>query len=182
MKCRRCRGPAAVEVRRHNAAFCAECFVHHVHEQVKRAIKAHDMFGPDDRILVCVSGGKDSLGLWDALLEMGYRVSGMHLGLGIGEYSRRSVAVARAFAHDHGTELIEVDLRGEYGFDIPTAGRSGSRSTCAVCGLSSGRRSTGSPWTTGSMSLPPATISTMRRRPCWGTPCGGRRSTSRASG
>ena len=29
-----------------------------------------------------------------------------------------------------------VDLRDDYGYDIPTAGRKGSRSTCAVCGLS----------------------------------------------
>jgi tRNA-5-methyluridine54 2-sulfurtransferase len=33
-------------------------------------------------------------------------------------------------------DLVEVDLREEYGFDIPTAGRRGPRSTCAVCGLS----------------------------------------------
>jgi uncharacterized protein (TIGR00269 family) len=44
--------------------------------------------------------------------------------------------VTRAFARERGAELIEVDLRDEYGFDIPTAGRRGSRSTCAVCGLS----------------------------------------------
>jgi uncharacterized protein (TIGR00269 family) len=31
---------------------------------------------------------------------------------------------------------VEVDLAGEYGFDVPTAGRRGARSTCAVCGLS----------------------------------------------
>ena len=94
------------------------------------------MFGADDRVLVAVSGGKDSLGLWDVLLELGYRTSGMYLGLGIGEYSERSREVTNAFAEGRGAELIDVDLREEYGYDIPTAGRRGSRSTCAVCGLS----------------------------------------------
>ncbi len=136
MKCKRCRGPAVVEVRRHNAAFCADCFVHHVHKQVRLAIRSHDMFGPGDRVVVAVSGGKDSLGLWDALLELGYRASGLYLGLGIGEYSERSRDLTRAFARERGADLIEVDLRDEYGFDVPTAGRKGSRSTCAVCGLS----------------------------------------------
>jgi len=125
-----------VEVRRHNAAFCADCFVHHVHKQVRLAIRSHDMFGPGDRVVVAVSGGKDSLGLWDALLELGYRASGLYLGLGIGEYSERSRDLTRAFARERGADLIEVDLRDEYGFDVPTAGRKGSRSTCAVCGLS----------------------------------------------
>src|SRR5207302_2182311 len=48
----------------------------------------------------------------------------------------RSGDVTRAFAREHDARLVEVDLRAEYGFDIPTAGRKGSRSTCAVCGLS----------------------------------------------
>jgi uncharacterized protein (TIGR00269 family) len=136
VKCKRCRAPAVVEVRRHNAAFCQPCFVHHVHEQVKRTIKSYDMFGPADRILVAVSGGKDSLGLWDVLLEQGYRASGLYLGLGIGDYSVRSGELTRKFAAERGAELVEVDLPAEYGYDIPTAGRKGSRSTCAVCGLS----------------------------------------------
>jgi tRNA-5-methyluridine54 2-sulfurtransferase len=136
MKCRRCKAPAVVEIRRHNAAFCAECFLRHVREQVKRAIESHDMFGPADRILVAVSGGKDSLALWDVLLELGYLAHGLYLGLGIGEYSERSHEVARAFARERDAHLVEVDLARDYGFDVPTAGRKGSRSTCAVCGLS----------------------------------------------
>ena len=136
MRCRRCKAPAVVEVRRHNAAFCRDCFEHHVRAQVVRAIEHYDMVGPDDRILVAVSGGKDSLALWDLLLDLGYRADGLYLGLGIGDYSSRSRDVVRAFADERETRLIEVDLAGEYGFDVPTAGKRGSRSTCAVCGLS----------------------------------------------
>ena len=136
MKCNRCRGPAVIEVRRHNAAYCKDCFIHVFHEQVKRAIRQHDMFVAKDRILIAISGGKDSLALWDVLLDLDYDVTGLYLGLGIGGYSDRSGDVTRAFAADHGAQLIVVDLERDYGFDIPTAGRKGSRSTCAVCGLS----------------------------------------------
>ncbi len=136
MRCKSCRGRAVVEIRRHNAAFCRECFIRHVHEQVKRAIASHHMLQPADRVLVAVSGGKDSLALWDVLLELGYEAGGLYLGLGIGEYSSRSGELVRAFAQERAAELIEVDLASTYGFDIPTAGRKGSRSTCAVCGLS----------------------------------------------
>jgi uncharacterized protein (TIGR00269 family) len=136
MKCRRCKAPAIVELRRHNAAFCRDCFLRHVHEQVKRAIEAYDMLGPSDRVLVAVSGGKDSLALWDVLLDLGFRADGLYLGLGIGEYSSRSAEVVRSFARERRADHVEVDLARDYGFDIPTAGRKGSRSTCAVCGLS----------------------------------------------
>jgi tRNA-5-methyluridine54 2-sulfurtransferase len=134
--CRRCRAPAVVELRRHNAAFCGDCFLHHVREQVRRAIEHFDMFSIEDRILVAVSGGKDSLALWDVLLDMGYHAAGLYLGLGIGEYSDRSGRLVDAFASERGAELIPVELRDEFGFDVPTAGRRGSRATCSVCGLS----------------------------------------------
>jgi tRNA-5-methyluridine54 2-sulfurtransferase len=136
VKCNRCRGQAVVEVRRHNAAYCRDCFVHVFREQVSRAIRQHDMFSAGDRVLIAVSGGKDSLALWDVLLELGYDAAGLYLGLGIGGYSDRSGDVTKAFAADRDAELIVVDLEREYGYDIPTAGRKGSRSTCAVCGLS----------------------------------------------
>ncbi|HSJ50763.1 MAG TPA: ATP-binding protein [Actinomycetota bacterium] len=136
MKCRRCGGAAVVEIRRHNAAFCAECFLRHVRTQVERAVASHRMFGSEDRVLVAVSGGKDSLALWDLLLGLGYRADGLYLGLGIGDYSTRSGGVVRTFAAERDALLLEIELAEEYGFDVPTAGRSGSRSTCAVCGLS----------------------------------------------
>ena len=136
MRCTSCRQPAVVEVRRHNAAFCAECFSRMFREQVKRAIRRFDMFSAQDRILVAVSGGKDSLALWDVLLDLGYDVDGLYLGLGIGEYSQRSGEVAAEFAAGRNVELLRVDLGRDYGFDVPTAGARGSRSTCAVCGLS----------------------------------------------
>jgi tRNA-5-methyluridine54 2-sulfurtransferase len=94
------------------------------------------MLRPEDRVMVAVSGGKDSLALWDVLLDQGYDAVGMYLELGIGEYSERSGQVARAFAKERGASLIHVDLRTAQGYDIPTAGARGSRSTCSVCGLS----------------------------------------------
>jgi tRNA-5-methyluridine54 2-sulfurtransferase len=125
-----------VEVRRHNAAFCRDCFPRVVTEQIRKAIRRFEMLERDDRVLVAVSGGKDSLALWDVLLELGYDVAGLYLGLGIDGYSDRSHELTAAFARSRGAELRVVDLRAEHGFDISTAGRRGSRSTCAVCGLS----------------------------------------------
>jgi uncharacterized protein (TIGR00269 family) len=135
-QCRRCRQPALIELRRHNAAFCESCFLRYFREQVKKAIRDLSMFTPEDRILVVVSGGKDSLALWDVLLDLGYRAGGMYLSLGIGGYSERSGRVVESFAHSRGVDVIHVDLREAYGFDVPTAKAKSPRSTCSVCGLS----------------------------------------------
>jgi uncharacterized protein (TIGR00269 family) len=136
MKCRRCKAPAVIEIRRHHTAYCKDCFVQVFRGQIERAIDGWSMFGRQDRILVAVSGGKDSLALWEVLLDLGYDATGLYLGLGINGYSDRSAQVTRAFAASMDARLIVVDLEQDYGYDIPTAGRRGSRSTCAVCGLS----------------------------------------------
>lgn len=104
--------------------------------QVEKAIRRFTMLTPDDRVLVAVSGGKDSLALWDVLLDLGYDVTGLYLGLGIGGYSDRSHDAASAFADRCGATLVTVDLERDHGYSIPLAGKRGSRSTCAVCGLS----------------------------------------------
>jgi tRNA-5-methyluridine54 2-sulfurtransferase len=136
MKCRVCREPAIIDIRRHNANFCAEHFLRLCRDQVAKAIAEFDMIASGDRVLVAVSGGKDSLALWDLLLDLGYEVDGLYLGLGIGEYSDHSGDMAKAFARARGLKLIEVDLPRDYGYDIPGGARAARRVPCSACGLS----------------------------------------------
>jgi uncharacterized protein (TIGR00269 family) len=136
VKCRVCRGTAAIEIRRHNAGFCAEHFLKHCRDQVARTIDRFGMLHPDERALVAVSGGKDSLAVWDLLLELGWSADGLYLGLGIGEYSDASGRAARAFAEQRGLSLHEVDLPRDHGFDVPTGARAARRVPCSACGLS----------------------------------------------
>lgn len=139
MKCRRCREPAIIEIRRHNAAFCPDCFVRHCRDQVAKAIHDFAMVEPGERVLVAVSGGKDSLALWDLLLDLGYDADGLYLGLGIGEaggYSDSSASFARTFAARRNVVLRTVDLPADYGYDIPSGSAAARRAPCSACGLS----------------------------------------------
>ncbi len=136
MKCTVCKGPAVIDIRRHNANFCREHFLRLCRDQVARAIKDFGMLDRSERALVAVSGGKDSLAIWDILLELGYQADGLYLGLGIDGYSDASGAMARAFAVERGLRLIEVDLPADHGFDIPTGAKAAKRVPCSACGLS----------------------------------------------
>jgi tRNA-5-methyluridine54 2-sulfurtransferase len=136
VKCRVCRGPAVIDVRRHNAGFCREHFLRHCEEQVRRAIHDQRMMEPGDRLLVAVSGGKDSLALWDLLIGLDYSAEGLYLGLGIDEYSDESHEHARRFAADRGATLHTVDLAADHGYTIPGAAAATRRSPCGACGLS----------------------------------------------
>jgi uncharacterized protein (TIGR00269 family) len=136
MKCTVCRGPAVIDLRRHNANFCPDHFLKFCRDQLARAIHEHHMIEPGERVLVAVSGGKDSLALWDLLLELGYDAEGMTIGLGIGDYSAASTGAAVAFAERRGLTLRRIDLRDDYDYDIPTASAVTRRVPCSSCGLS----------------------------------------------
>jgi tRNA-5-methyluridine54 2-sulfurtransferase len=135
MKCKVCRHHAVVDIRRHNAAFCSEHFVDHVRTQVARTIKEFDMLRGTERVLVAVSGGKDSLALWDVLLDLGYDAAGLYLDLGIGGYSNTSKDAAVAYAQSREAKLVVRSLAVEHGYTVPELARLTGRVPCSGCGL-----------------------------------------------
>jgi len=135
MKCTRCRAKAEVQLRSHNAAFCRPCFLFVFRRQVERAIASERMFTPEERLLVAVSGGKDSLALWDVLADLGYDTAGLYVGLGIGAYSELSHAKVAAFAARRGLPLRVVALEDEpAGLAVPAVAGATRRAPCSACG------------------------------------------------
>jgi uncharacterized protein (TIGR00269 family) len=128
-------------MRHHRLALCAAHYLAWVPEQTQRAIEHYRMFSRSDQVLVAVSGGKDSLGLWDVLDRLGYQTQGVYIGLGIdggGGYSDQSRARCEAFADARHLQLHTVDVPAELGASIPEAARltlRGQQKPCAVCGL-----------------------------------------------
>jgi uncharacterized protein (TIGR00269 family) len=138
MNCTKCKTKAVMGLPRHNAAFCKPHFTDYVHDQVAKAIKSQRMFGKEARILVAVSGGKDSLALWHVLLSLGYRADALYVDLGIGGYSEQSRAKVQHFAEmiaaPHGATLhIHTVAKGE-GAGIRELATLVHRPACSTCG------------------------------------------------
>ncbi len=119
---------------RHNSAFCDLCFRDYLHKQVMKAISDQRMFEDGQPILVAVSGGKDSLVLWDILIKRGYPTVGLHLNLGIGEYSRISQAHVEKFARSRDLELIVQSYQDDYGLGVVDIAKETARPPCSACG------------------------------------------------
>lgn len=134
MKCIRCKQPAEIHLRQHRSAFCRACYVVFFQRQVDRTVRRYAMFAPEETVMVAVSGGKDSLALWDALHVLGYRTVGLHLALGIGGYSATSTERTVRFARDRDLELVTVDLDAG-GHGIPVLAAFTNRPACAACGI-----------------------------------------------
>lgn len=141
MKCRKCDRRASINMRQHKLALCSSHFQEWIRLQTERTIKKYKMFTHSDRVLVAVSGGKDSLALWDVLHNLGYQTAGLYIHLGIaGEdnYSNQSQKLCENFAHDRGLHLHLMNIQEKLGYTVPEiAKRSprGKTKTCAVCGM-----------------------------------------------
>jgi uncharacterized protein (TIGR00269 family) len=138
MKCTKCGGVAVMNMPQHRLKLCADHYPEWVISMVQRTIDKYAMFDRDARILVAVSGGKDSLALWDILIRLGYETAGLYINLGIRHesYSDVSESLVEQFAAAHdGAPFEVVNVRETFGADVPELFKDSGRHTCSACGL-----------------------------------------------
>jgi uncharacterized protein (TIGR00269 family) len=128
-------------MRQHKLALCKEHFLGWIPEQTERFIGKYKMFTRSEKILIAVSGGKDSLSLWDIIHRLGYQADGLYICLGIDEglqYSIESQRLVEKFAAERGLKLHVVNIQKEYGATVPQFSQKtlrGRIKPCSVCGL-----------------------------------------------
>ncbi|MEI6158154.1 MAG: tRNA 2-thiocytidine biosynthesis TtcA family protein, partial [Atribacterota bacterium] len=135
MKCTACKKEALIKLPRHNSTLCQECFQKFIQKQTLLAIKRYHMFAKDEPVLLAVSGGKDSMSLWQILHLLGDQVHAIHIDLGIGDFSRNSRLVAEEFARNQNWPLTVIDVKMETGYNIPETLKLTRRPACSACGL-----------------------------------------------
>jgi tRNA-5-methyluridine54 2-sulfurtransferase len=141
MKCKKCGGRAVISMPQHHLGLCKEHFDDWILKRTERSIKKYALFTRDDRILVAISGGKDSLSLWDILHRLDYKADGLYIDLGIDgsvNYSVESTRFAQQFAKRNGYRLHVVDIHNVTGKTIPgweATTLRGKGRACSICGL-----------------------------------------------
>lgn len=133
MKCSRCKAAAIIDLPSHNSAFCRECFINFFEKQVQKGIDRHKLIEKGEKVLVALSGGKDSLALLLVLARLGYDVTGLHIDLGIGTSSEKARAVCERFCRKHNVPLIIKEMEKE-GLAIPKVKERLNRPICSACG------------------------------------------------
>ena len=135
MRCKTCKEKAEIYLASHNTALCRRDFINYFERRVKRSIEQWRMFTSRDKVLVAVSGGKDSLGLLHLLKKLDYRVTGYHIHLGIDGYSDRSLEKVQVFAGARSIPIIVEDVRVQWGKGIGAAAKEVGRPPCSLCGM-----------------------------------------------
>jgi len=139
MKCKYCNRKGEIFIPYARLTLCKEHFIEFIQRKVLRTIKRYNLIKPGDKILVAVSGGKDSITLLQLLSEIrktiNYDLYVLHVDLGIGEYSKSSRTLVESYTKQLGFSIIILELKKILGYTIPEIAKKLKRPPCSVCGI-----------------------------------------------
>ncbi|MEM1638882.1 MAG: ATP-binding protein [Desulfurococcaceae archaeon] len=139
-KCRKCGSRASVRVTYAKLLLCREHFLEYIENRVLNTMKRYGILKDTRRILVALSGGKDSLSLLHILSKIKDKteleeIIGIHIDLGLGEYSLESINTVKKTCHDTGTNCIILPIKELMDHNLPELVELTRRPPCSLCGL-----------------------------------------------
>lgn len=109
-----------------------------IESQVKKTLKKIGL-KKDSKILVALSGGKDSISLIYILKKFGYKLEGIYIDLKMGNYSQRCLDVSREICEELGIKFHVYDIEKELGESMlkihKRIKRKNKLNSCAICGV-----------------------------------------------
>lgn len=108
-------------------------------QKVRQTISKYKLAKKSDKILVALSGGKDSSVTAYLLAKFGYNIEAIHINLRMGKYSERCLATVKKLCEDLKIKLHIYDIKKEMGSSMCYL-RSAIQSreslkNCAICGV-----------------------------------------------
>lgn len=102
---------------------CGRCFCKSIENKVRGTISKYEMFEPKDKIMVAVSGGKDSVTLLHILtkIEKGFpdaALSAVTVDEGIKGYRDEALKVAKKSCGKLGVEHVVTSFKEMYGYTL----------------------------------------------------------------
>ncbi|HIP57291.1 MAG TPA: TIGR00269 family protein [Ignisphaera aggregans] len=138
-KCSFCRREAVARIAYAKLLLCEEHYIEYIRNKVRRTILRYNLANRGDKILLAVSGGKDSLTLLDIMYalsqEMRFSVAVLHIDLGIEGYSEQLKHSVESHTQKLGVPLITLSLRDILGVTLPQLSKRSRRPPCSVCGI-----------------------------------------------
>lgn len=122
MRCSVCGRKEAVIYQRHTGrALCRECFTEDIVRRVRQEIERHEMFKGSDRVLLALSGGKDSYTLLNVMLRIHdpSRLGIVTIIEGIPGYNREGdIEWVLRRAREHGVDVVVTSYKEEVGYSM----------------------------------------------------------------
>ena len=143
MKCNYCSNEAVYHRKISNEFVCKIHFIKTVEKKIRKTVRKYSMFSPKDKVVVGLSGGKDSLVLLYNVLELQKRyaespiVEAVLIDEGIKGYRKESIDIAKKICREWNTPLHIVQIKNIFGKSIDGIIPSLKElkvNACTVCG------------------------------------------------
>ncbi|NPA23963.1 MAG: adenine nucleotide alpha hydrolase family protein [Crenarchaeota archaeon] len=139
-RCTFCNEEAIYIVKHRKLRLCREHFIDYVKTEVENTIYRFEMLKNVKKLLIAVSGGKDSVTMLHILhqicRELGTEILGLTIDTEIGEFSRKQVETSVQVFKSLGIPY-RVERFSDYGIDLlrPDLEKITRRPPCSVCGI-----------------------------------------------
>jgi len=144
--CTKCRKDPAIFFRRYSGEkLCKRCFLKSIEDKVKSTISRFKMLKEEDRIVVGVSGGKDSVALLYILSKIEKQfpkseIIAVTIDEGIKGYREESLRIARKIAKNLDVEHLTFSFRDLFGYTLDSIFERSLRkglklAPCTYCGV-----------------------------------------------
>lgn len=139
--CTKCGNPKVVIKRKQSGqALCKDCFIESIQKKVIKTIKKENLLEKGDKVLVALSGGKDSVTLLDILDTFRERniidICAVTVDEGIGGYRQDGVDVAIHHAKRLGIEHKVVSFKDSFDITLDEIMKGPDhRGSCTYCGV-----------------------------------------------
>ena len=109
-----------------------------IEKKVAETIKKYKLINKNEKVVVALSGGKDSTFTLYILHKLGYNVHGLTIDLHLGDWSKKNLENVKKFCKELGVGLTVVDLKKELGQGIcfikAVLKQKKGLTGCSVCG------------------------------------------------
>ncbi len=131
MKCNRCSQKAVFL----QPTLCKTHFLHFVEKKVDATIKKYNLITKKDKIVVAVSGGKDSLTVLSILRKYNKNLLALCIDEGIAGYREHTVKDMKQFCERHTIPYMIVSYKKEFGMSLDEMLTKLKEKPCTVCGI-----------------------------------------------
>ncbi|HIQ03213.1 MAG TPA: TIGR00269 family protein [Desulfurococcales archaeon] len=139
MYCKLCRCKAIIRLPYAKLSLCRKHFNEFIERKVLKSINRYHMVNSGRRVLVAVSGGKDSSTLLHILSSLRSTLKlelyGVYIDLGLGEYSKYSRECVEKLFKTVNVEYTIIELEKGLGYSVPKLSSLSKRPKCSICGL-----------------------------------------------